>query len=90
MEKEVTLFITSCGRPQLLKKTLESFVKYNTYSITEVILCEDSGINGIVDFAKNILPYPIIFCYNEIRMGQMKTIEKYTQLIPIQKYLKFC
>lgn len=81
MEKAVTLFITSCGRPQLLKKTLDSFVKYNTYPITEVILCEDSGINGIVDFVKNILPYPITFCYNEMRMGQMKTIEKYTQLI---------
>jgi len=81
MEKEVTLFITSCGRPQLLRKTLESFVKYNTYPIKEVILCEDSGIPNIVDFAKNILPYPVIFCYNEIRMGQMKTIEKYTQMI---------
>ena len=80
-EKEVTLFITSCGRPQLLKQTLDSFVKYNTYPIKEVILCEDSGIPNIVDFAKNILPYPIIFCYNQIRMGQMKTIEKYTQLI---------
>ena len=81
MEKEVTLFITSCGRPQLLEKTLESFVKYNTYPIKEVILCEDSGIPNIVDFAKNILRCPIIFCYNQTRMGQMKTIEKYTQLI---------
>jgi hypothetical protein len=81
MEKEVTLFITSCGRPQLLRKTLESFVKYNTYPIKEVILCEDSGIPNIADFTKVILPYPIIFCYNQTRMGQMKTIEKYTQLI---------
>lgn len=81
MEKEVTLFITSCGRPELLKRTLESFVRYNTYPIKEVILCEDSGIPHIVDFAKNILPYPIIFCYNDIRIGQMKTIEKYSQLI---------
>ena len=80
-EKEVTLFITSCGRPRLLGKTLESFVKHNTYPIKEVILCEDSGIPNIVDFVKSILPYPIIFCYNEMRMGQMKTIEKYTQLI---------
>jgi hypothetical protein len=81
MHKEVTLFITSCGRPVLLRKTLESFVKYNTYPIKEVILCEDSGIPNIVDFVKVILPYPIIFCYNEKRIGQMKTIEKYTPLI---------
>ena len=81
MNKEVTLFITSCGRPDLLKRTLVSFVKYNTYPIKEVILCEDSGINGIVDFVKNILPYPIIFCYNEPRIGQLRTIEKHTPLI---------
>ena len=81
MEREVTLFITSCGRPHLLKRTLESFVKFNTYPIKEAILCEDSGLEGTVDFVKDILHYPIIFCYNPIRIGQMKTIEKYTQLI---------
>ena len=81
MNKEVTLFITSCGRPNLLRITLTSFVKFNTYPIKEVILCEDSGIKGIVDFVKDILPYPIVFCYNETRIGQMKTIEKYTPLI---------
>ena len=79
--KEVTLFITSCGRPNLLKTTLESFVKYNTYPIKSVILCEDSGIQGIVDFVKDILPYPIEFCYNKERIGQMKTIEKYIKLV---------
>jgi hypothetical protein len=84
MEREVTLFITSCGRPELLKRTLESFVNFNTYPIKEVILCEDSGIANIADFAKYILPYPIIFCYNKTRLGQMKTIEKYTQLIKTQ------
>lgn len=80
-EKDVTLFITSCGRPSLLKITLESFVKYNTYPIKEVILCEDSGNTSINEFVKDILPYPIIFCYNDERIGQMKTIEKYTPLI---------
>ena len=78
---DVTLFITSCGRPTLLRRTLESFVRYNTYPIKHVILCEDSGIKGVADFACEILPYPVTFCYNDIRMGQMKTIETYTQLI---------
>ena len=81
MSKEVTIFITSCGRPKLLRRTIESFVKYNTYPIKEVILCEDSGVKGIVDFAKDIFPYPVIFCYNDVRSGQMKTIERYTPLI---------
>jgi hypothetical protein len=81
MSKEVTVFITSCGRPKLLRRTIESFVKYNTYPIKEVILCEDSAKEGIVDFAKDIFPYPVVFCYNEVRSGQMKTIERYTPLI---------
>jgi len=81
MSYAVTLFITSCGRPELLKRTLTSFVAHNTYPIQEVILCEDSGIPGIVDFASDILPYPITYCYNTVRSGQMKTIETYTALI---------
>jgi len=81
MNKEVTLFITSCGRPKLLEITLKSFVKFNTYPIKEVILCEDSGIKNIADFSKNILPYPITFCYNDERIGQMKTIEKYIKFV---------
>jgi hypothetical protein len=78
---KVTLFITSCGRPALLKQTLISFVKYNTYPIEEMILCEDSGILGIADFVKDIIPYPVKLCYNDVRIGQMKTIEKYTPLV---------
>jgi hypothetical protein len=81
MNKQVTLFITSCGRPELLKRTLESFVKFNTYPIKEAVLCEDSGIPNIVDFVTTILPFPVLFCYNKERIGQMKTIEKYTKLI---------
>jgi hypothetical protein len=81
MSNDVTLFITSCGRPELLKRTLNSFKQYNTYPIHSVIVCEDSGIKGIVDFVSDVLPYPVTFCYNETRIGQMKTIEKYTPLI---------
>ena len=81
MNQEVTLFITSCGRPELLKRTLESFVKFNTYPIKEAVLCEDSGIPNIVDFVTTIVPFPLLFCYNHERIGQMKTIEKYTKLI---------
>ena len=81
-DKDVTLFITSCGRPHLLKRTLASFVKHNTYPINAVILCEDSGIKGIADFAQDIFTsLSVHFCYNEIRIGQMKTIEKYAGLI---------
>lgn len=73
--KEVTLFLTACNRPALLKITLESFVKYNTYPIKEAIIMEDSGLNHINDFVLTILPFPCKIIYNERRMGQMKSIE---------------
>jgi len=75
MSDDVTLFLTACNRPQLLKQTLESFVKFNTYPIKEAIICEDSGLTGINDFAKEILPCPLTILYNPKRIGQMKSIE---------------
>jgi hypothetical protein len=39
----VTVVITSCNRLNLLKRTIDSFMKYNTYPITEYILIDDSG-----------------------------------------------
>jgi Glycosyl transferase family 2 len=41
-QPEVTLVITSCGRFDLLQRSLDSFFKFNTYPLAEVILKEDS------------------------------------------------
>jgi hypothetical protein len=40
--KEVTLVITSCNRIDLLKKTIASFERFNTYPIKKAIIIEDS------------------------------------------------
>lgn len=40
----VTCILTSCGRFDLLRITLDSFFKHNTYDITEFIAYEDSGL----------------------------------------------
>jgi hypothetical protein len=71
----VSLFLTSCNRPHLLKRTLESFVKYNTYPIEYGIIVEDSGLQGINDFAHSIVPFPLQIIYTDKRRGQMKSIE---------------
>jgi hypothetical protein len=81
MSDLVTLFITACGRPDLLEICLRSFVKYNTYPIAQVIICEDCEIHGIDDFAYNILPYPTKIIYNPKRLFQMKSIENGLQYI---------
>ena len=40
--KKITFVLTSCGRVELLNKTLDSFFKFNNYEIEEMFLVEDS------------------------------------------------
>ncbi len=40
---DITLVVTSCGRFDLLKRTLETFDRYNTAAIRHVLITEDSG-----------------------------------------------
>lgn len=74
MEK-ITLVVTCCKRPDLLKIMLESFVKYNTYPIEQAILIEDSDQNGINDFAKELVPFPCLCLYNGKNIGQIESID---------------
>jgi hypothetical protein len=71
----VTLFITACNRPDLLKQTLESFLKYNTYPITKCIIVEDSDKININDFAIEMCPFPVEIIYNNKNIGQLESIE---------------
>lgn len=79
MKYEVTLIITACDRNDLLKRTLESFVKFNTYPIKKLIIRDDSGLQDVYEemavMLCNInLPFPF-----EImpvgQFGQAKSIE---------------
>jgi FkbM family methyltransferase len=81
MTDTVTLFITACGRPDMLEICLRTFVKYNTHPISQVIICEDCEMPGIDDFAYEILPYPTKIIYNPKRLFQMKSIENGLQYI---------
>jgi hypothetical protein len=77
----VSLFLTSCNRPALLRKTLESFVKFNTYPIEYGVIVEDSGLKGINDFAQSVVPFPIKIVYADARRGQMASIENGLQYL---------
>jgi hypothetical protein len=54
--KEVTVVCTSCNRPDLLEKTLDSFHKYNTYQLDSFIVIDDSGIVGCNDHLQTKFP----------------------------------
>ncbi|MDO5089762.1 MAG: glycosyltransferase, partial [Leptotrichiaceae bacterium] len=71
------MVITSCGRFDLLEKTLDSFFKYNTYPIKKIIITEDSTegnrLRKLISKYKNQNFHLIV---NEKREGQLKCIDK--------------
>lgn len=73
--KEVTAVCTSCNRPDLLEKTLDSFFKYNTYQLSAFHVIDDSGMVGCNDHLKKKFP-SVNFWYNEVNLGQVKSIDK--------------
>lgn len=76
-----SILLTACKRPDLLRYTLETFLKFNTYPIEEAIILEDSGIEGIDDFAKEMLPFPTKILYAKKNRGVMRSIENGVQYI---------
>lgn len=75
--KEVTLVITSCGRFDLLEKTLDSFFKYNTYPLKDIIITEDSTEGKKLEkLIKKYKNQNFKLIVNKIRLGQMKSIDR--------------
>ena len=88
---EVTMIITSCNRPELLKKTLESFMIHNTYPIKETFIIDDSGIHGCND--EIIHPFIDVLniknIYNPVNLGQVQSIDKVYSYVTT-KYIFHC
>jgi hypothetical protein len=88
---DVTFVITSCNRPFLLDKTIESFIKYNTYPIKQTIIIDDSGIincnETIIEKYKEKLN--IISLYNNTNISQLRSIDKIYSYITT-KYIFHC
>ena len=75
MEK-ITFVLTSCGRFDLLEKTLDSFFKFNNYSIDQYLLIDDSGNKDIQNKIKLKYQDRFEFIFNEQRIGQINSIDK--------------
>jgi glycosyltransferase involved in cell wall biosynthesis len=72
---KVTIVITSCNRPDLLKKTIDSFLQYNTYPIYQWIISEDSGIPNVN--AELMKEHPEFTWINAVaRRGQIRSIDE--------------
>ena len=52
MQEKMTFVLTSCGRIDLLDKTLESFFIHNTFKFDELFLVEDSVDEDVYSHVK--------------------------------------
>jgi len=75
--EDVTFCLTSCGRPDLLERTIDSFLKYNTYKIKDYLLYEDqnSNSNSIIDLITKKYPFIKIVSRGN-RVGQRQAIDE--------------
>lgn len=72
-EKQVTVCLTACGRPDLLERTLEAFFKFNTYPLAGFIIYEDSGTD--CNAALRDKYSDIVWLERPIRVGQILAID---------------
>lgn len=86
---DVTIVLTSCGRFDLLSKTLSSLNIFNTYPIRKIILTEDSGNSDVANLIpEDWLPFTELLV-NKEKLGQIKCIDKAYQLVDT-KYIFHC
>lgn len=75
----IALVVTSCGRAALLHKTLESFTRFNTHLLHEVIIVEDGNIeHDKLYLAKvlNLIPDKVRILKNKKNIGQIRSIDR--------------
>jgi hypothetical protein len=73
---EITFVLTSCGRFDLLKKTLLSFDLYNTAPIRHVLITEDSGSEEVYHCLPRNWSDNTTIILNKTKLGQLSSIDK--------------
>lgn len=74
-ESDITLVVTSCGRLDLLKRTLESFDRFNTAPIREVFITEDAGDEGVHAVVPAHWKDRCTVFVNQPKLGQLASID---------------
>ncbi|HEY3175496.1 MAG TPA: glycosyltransferase [Candidatus Polarisedimenticolia bacterium] len=74
--ERITFVLTSCGRPDLLQQTIDSFFRHNDYPIEKYIIIEDSADERMKDWLleKHGSVFEVIF--NKPKLGQIRSIDK--------------
>ena len=74
--KTVTVCVTSYNRFDLLKQTVDSFLKLNTYTISRFIIIEDSAKPQMNEKVIKEYGSTLDVIINETNIGQIKSIDK--------------
>jgi GT2 family glycosyltransferase len=84
----ITFVLTSCGRYDLLRYTLKSFLQYNTHPIEKYIIIEDGAYNNELGAVMEEYPW-MEWIVNGKRIGQIKSVDKAYKLVTTD-YLFHC
>lgn len=75
-QSDVTLVVTSCERFSLLKRTLASFARFNSYPIRRCIIAEDSGRDEVFEALPEGWREHTEVILNRPQLGQIRSIDK--------------
>ena len=70
----MSLVLTSCGRVELLNRTLESFFKFNDFPLVNLYLTEDSVDKNVYKEITKKWSGKIKFLFNKEKKGQIQSI----------------
>ena len=78
MIEPYTVTLTSCGRFDLLERTLDSLIPCLEESVEKIIVAEDSGDSSVRDVAKNFIGSGIEIetIVNLPKLGQIRSIDR--------------
>ncbi|WP_299821849.1 hypothetical protein [uncultured Pontibacter sp.] len=87
--KKVTFVLTSCGRIDLLKRTMSSFLKFNTYPIEKYFIIEDSGNSHVLEELNDEFGSFCSILFNNPKLGHLGSVDKVYSLVN-SEYIFHC
>jgi peptidoglycan/xylan/chitin deacetylase (PgdA/CDA1 family) len=73
--REVTVVVTSCGRQDLLERSLDSFFAFNTYPVSRIIVVEDGARAANTSLMRKYADRDIRWLDTGRRVGQILAID---------------
>jgi hypothetical protein len=74
-ESQVALVVSSCGRPDLLGRTLSSLKAFADVDFAEVVVVEDAGSTDCEKVALSLFPNATVLL-NQVRKGQIASLDR--------------